>query len=135
MLLIYLPVYTFETLENDTWGRRNGDWRTPVSTSDRGTIPMRGMVMDREIEADPKSPVREPATEQTAETGKGEDRIRCPFCGWTPSARDTWMCSCLHLWNTFDTGGVCPECLKQWMETQCPKCHHWTPHSAWYPPH
>jgi hypothetical protein len=28
--------------------------------------------------------------------------------------------TCGHEWNTFDTGGVCPACVHQWTETQCP---------------
>jgi len=59
-------------------------------------------------------------------------RIRCPLCGWSPKAFDTWSCSCGHIWNTFDTGGVCPLCLKQWAETQCLSCGRWSPHSDWY---
>jgi hypothetical protein len=35
-------------------------------------------------------------------------------------------------WNTFDTGGVCPACLHQWIETQCLSCSRWSPHSRWY---
>lgn len=64
----------------------------------------------------------------------GERRIRCPRCKWEPSARDTWACSCGHGWNTFDTGGLCPACGKQWSETQCPRCAAWSPHRAWYAP-
>ncbi len=63
----------------------------------------------------------------------GHGRIRCPLCGWEPRAQDTWFCSCGHQWNTFDTGGVCPGCLKQWAMTACPACSRWSPHSEWYP--
>jgi hypothetical protein len=49
-------------------------------------------------------------------------RIRCPRCGWSPRKEDKWFCECGHSWNTFDTGGVCPECLHQWTETQCLSC-------------
>ena len=34
-------------------------------------------------------------------------RIRCPLCGWSPRKDDLWACDCGHLWNTFDTWGVC----------------------------
>ncbi len=68
--------------------------------------------------------------------GEGEDvsepRIRCPRCGWSPGKNDTWSCTCGHCWNTFDTGGVCPECLHQWTSTQCLSCGKWSPHSDWY---
>jgi len=59
-------------------------------------------------------------------------RIRCPKCNWSPRAHDRWMCKCGHIWNTFDTGGVCPACLYQWTMTACLACHLWSPHSDWY---
>lgn len=59
-------------------------------------------------------------------------RIRCPLCGWSPRKEDKWFCTCGNEWNTFDTGGVCPACLHQWGETQCPACSRWSPHSLWY---
>ena len=59
-------------------------------------------------------------------------RIRCPLCGWTPGKHDHWFCTCGHVWNTFDTGAVCPACFHQWTSTQCLKCGDWSPHSDWY---
>jgi hypothetical protein len=59
-------------------------------------------------------------------------RIRCPHCLWSPREFDLWSCSCGCSWNTFETGGVCPSCMKQWQDTQCLSCHRWAPHSAWY---
>ena len=61
-------------------------------------------------------------------------RIRCPACGWQPSKRDTWLCDpgCGHIWNTFDTRALCPNCLKQWHATSCHRCSRWSPHDAWY---
>lgn len=82
-------------------------------------------VIDEEIEKTKKGDAekdREPAG----------PRIRCPRCGWTPRKNDRWMCMCKHVWNTFDTGGVCPACLYQWMITMCLACHRWSAHSAWY---
>ena len=71
---------------------------------------------------------------QTGESGGGgEGRIRCPLCGWTPRAGNVWLCKCGHMWNTFDTGGVCPKCLFRWMDTCCLSCHRWSRHSDWYP--
>lgn len=64
--------------------------------------------------------------------GPSGPRIRCPLCGWSPAQSDLWSCTCGHSWNTFDTGGVCPACLYQWTETQCLRCHKWSPHSDWY---
>ena len=80
------------------------------------------------------SPSREPAIEpakRDADSGLG--RIRCPLCHWEPSADSRWSCNCRHLWNTFDTGGICPGCLKQWKRTMCLQCHRWSNHSDWYP--
>jgi hypothetical protein len=68
-----------------------------------------------------------------AGTGGGGGEIRCPLCGWTPTAEDLWTCRCSHSWNTFDTGGVCPNCLYRWTNTQCLACQGWSPHSDWYP--
>ena len=69
-------------------------------------------------------------------TGRGGGptgpRIRCPKCRWEPREGDLWACTCGHSWNTFDTGGVCPGCLRQWTVTQCLKCHEYSPHSEWY---
>ena len=80
--------------------------------------------------------VDEPGTgtvvEDSTDRGNGGPRIRCPKCGWTPRAEDRWMCKCGHVWNTFDTGGVCPSCLYQWKITACLRCHEWSPHSEWY---
>lgn len=70
--------------------------------------------------------------ETEKEKGPSGPRIRCPLCGWTPRPDDRWSCTCGHSWNTFDTGGVCPECLYQWTTTQCLSCHRWSPHSDWY---
>jgi hypothetical protein len=64
-------------------------------------------------------------------TGTGS-RIRCPRCSWEPRPFDRWACSCLHAWNTFETGGVCPACDRRWVETQCLQCLQWSPHQDWY---
>ena len=87
------------------------------------------MVQDRPTVED------RPGTAPNAETGNlgGGGEIRCPLCGWTPGAEDRWMCKCRHSWNTFDTGGVCPNCIYQWEYTQCLACHGWSLHSEWYP--
>jgi hypothetical protein len=53
----------------------------------------------------------------------GMIRIRCPLCGWQPAKTDRWVCSpgCGHLWNTFETRGVCPACAKHWVPMSRPK--------------
>ncbi|HTI97960.1 MAG TPA: hypothetical protein VL527_03575 [Dongiaceae bacterium] len=63
-----------------------------------------------------------------------EIKIFCPKCQWEPRPLDRWMCypGCKHLWNTFDTCGVCPLCGKNWEDTMCPACHRWSRHAEWY---
>lgn len=62
-----------------------------------------------------------------------EVRIFCPRCRWEPQPGDRWLCSpCGCVWNTFETGGVCPDCGKAWHETKCLRCGSWSPHSDWY---
>jgi hypothetical protein len=80
------------------------------------------------------TPVQNPDVETGSGQGNGPKgpRIRCPICDWTPRKEDQWMCSCRHIWNTFDTGGVCPACLHQWTATCCLSCHGWSAHSDWY---
>jgi len=82
-------------------------------------------VLDREPDASIT-----PGSEITLDTSG--PNIRCPLCGWSPKKNSLWMCNCRHLWNTFDTGGVCPACLYQWKVTMCPRCHRWSAHSDWY---
>jgi len=81
-----------------------------------------------------RSTTLEPTTSTESGEGGGPlgPRIRCPLCGWQPTKDDRWACKCLHVWNTFDTGGVCPSCLYQWKDTQCLKCGRFSPHSQWY---
>jgi hypothetical protein len=68
-------------------------------------------VLDRELEKEKNS--------------RDSERIRCPLCGWSPRKEDKWFCNCGNEWNTFDTGGVCPDCLQQLillelrLETNC----------------
>jgi len=63
-------------------------------------------------------------------------RIRCPKCNWEPRKNSMWQCSCKHIWNTFDTGGRCPNCGKVWEDTQCLTrpggCGKWSKHLDWY---
>ncbi len=58
--------------------------------------------------------------------------IRCPRCKWRPRKRDRWQCRCHHVWNTFDTHGLCPACHYQWRETACLACLVMSPHEDWY---
>jgi hypothetical protein len=81
---------------------------------------------------------REPHRDPTMVTGdepglrRGGPRIRCPRCTWEPGRDDQWICLCGHVWNTFDTGGVCPACRRQWEHTQCLRCQEWSRHQDWY---
>jgi len=72
------------------------------------------------------------AVEDTPSGGQSGIRIRCPRCEWEPCAQDRWVCKCKHVWNTFETGGVCPACLFQWQVTQCLRCKEYSAHSDWY---
>lgn len=65
-------------------------------------------------------------------TGARDRKIRCPKCAWMPRKSDQWSCACGHAWNTFDTRGICPACDAAWRDTQCLRCHAWSPHEAWY---
>jgi hypothetical protein len=67
-------------------------------------------------------------------SGSKPPRIRCPKCRWQPRKHDRWQCrpECRHVWNTFDTRGVCPACGYQWTQTACPRCREWSPHADWY---
>jgi hypothetical protein len=76
--------------------------------------------------------VRLPDSDKHSGERPGQRRIRCPCCGWEPGRHDRWACTCLHVWNTFDTGGVCPACGRRWTETQCPRCGSWSRHEDWY---
>ena len=69
---------------------------------------------------------------ERAKQRNGRTRIRCPRCGWEPGRHDRWICRCFHVWNTFDTRGVCPGCGYQWLETQCLRCKVMSRHEDWY---
>lgn len=81
----------------------------------------------------PTRPDREDDVDTGSKGGSGgRRRIRCPRCGWEPGREDLWSCVCGHAWNTFDTAGLCPGCGRQWTDTQCLRCHEWSPHREWY---
>jgi len=61
-----------------------------------------------------------------------EIKIFCPKCKWEPRQGDRWQCSCLHVWNTFDTNATCPACGKTHQTTQCLSCARKSPHCDWY---
>lgn len=63
-------------------------------------------------------------------------KIACPKCGWEPDGGAYWVCTCGHVWNTFDTAARCPRCSKQWTHTACIPhrggCRSMPPHLDWY---
>lgn len=63
-------------------------------------------------------------------------QICCPKCGWEPDGKAYWRCTCGHQWNTFATGGRCPECKRVWQATKCIHyaggCTSWSLHLDWY---
>ena len=72
--------------------------------------------------------------ERLEETGRRKLRIRCPACQWQPAPSDTWCCApgCGHVWNTFETRGLCPGCNQQWTHTACLRCSTWSLHEELY---
>jgi len=77
------------------------------------------------------------------ETAPDFAHIRCPSCGWRPTALSRWSCAncarpeqflagCGASFNTFGTGGLCPGCQHRWRWTQCLSCQRWALHETWY---
>jgi hypothetical protein len=58
--------------------------------------------------------------------------IACPKCDWRPEPDNAWECECGHVWNTFETCGVCPVCEHEWDDTICPACMQSSSHEDWY---
>jgi hypothetical protein len=60
--------------------------------------------------------------------------IYCPKCKWKPDGKPYWECLpiCGNKWNTFETGGICPECNEKFEQTQCIRCNSFSPHKSWY---
>jgi hypothetical protein len=63
--------------------------------------------------------------------------IFCPKCKWKPRPGSRWICGprlggCGHVWNTFDTHGICPKCNWHWIITACLWCKQFSPHEEWY---
>ncbi len=62
-----------------------------------------------------------------------EVQIACPKCDWEPDGRPHWRCdNCLTRFDTFETTAICPNCKKQFKDTQCISCAEFSPHLDWY---
>ena len=49
--------------------------------------------------------------------------VHCPSCGQSPPCADLWNCdACGRKFDTFATGGRCPQCGKGFGWTSCPLC-------------
>jgi hypothetical protein len=72
------------------------------------------------------------SVDERREHASADARQRCPSCRWVPLESDRWACSCGQTWNTFDTGGRCPNCDKQWETTACLSCKATAAHQDWY---
>lgn len=57
---------------------------------------------------------------------------QCPRCHWRSDGGAHWACTCKHIWNTFETYGVCPVCGHRWADTRCPSCSRWSKHLAFW---
>ena len=62
-----------------------------------------------------------------------EVTIACPKCEWEPDGRPYWRCDACHThFDTFETTAICPNCKKQFADTQCIACEKFSPHLDWY---
>lgn len=62
-------------------------------------------------------------------------RVSCPGCAAVPDRTWDWQCSFCHCtWDTFATGGECPNCAFVYPATQCLSCNETFRHRDWYSP-
>ena len=60
------------------------------------------------------------------------DGFACPACKNAPPRGAFWVCGkCRKPFDTFETGGVCPNCGTQFAATSCPECGSLRPMSEW----
>lgn len=58
----------------------------------------------------------------------------CPSCKISPPIGPFWQCNrCSTGFDTFETGGVCPQCSARFETTTCLDCRHPAPISEWQP--
>ena len=59
----------------------------------------------------------------------------CPVCQAQPPLGPFWICHrCRARFDTFVTGGVCPNCQLQFPVTSCPNCYQTRPIAEWRQP-
>ena len=60
------------------------------------------------------------------------DGYTCPSCKAAPPIGNFWKCGkCGQSFDTFQTGGVCPNCGTQYPVTRCLDCGHQHPMQEW----
>jgi Zn-dependent protease len=56
----------------------------------------------------------------------------CPSCRSAPPIGPIWRCNkCDTKFDTFETGGVCPQCSARFEKTACLDCHQQAPVAEW----
>jgi Zn-dependent protease len=60
------------------------------------------------------------------------DGFKCPSCRTSPPIGTYWKCgNCQQMFDTFETGGVCPHCGAQFATTTCLDCREQRPIGEW----
>jgi Zn-dependent protease len=63
------------------------------------------------------------------------ETFSCPVCKMSPPMGDYWRCSqCGQLFDTFQTGAVCPRCGSRFDQTRCLDCGNVRPMHEWSVP-
>jgi Zn-dependent protease len=58
----------------------------------------------------------------------------CPSCRTSPPLGPFWTCNHCHTsFDTFETGGVCPQCSARFATTTCLDCRRQSPIAEWQP--
>jgi hypothetical protein len=58
----------------------------------------------------------------------------CPSCHTPPPVGPFWRCNhCNAQFDTFQTGGVCPQCSARFEKTTCMDCRQQSPIQEWQP--
>jgi Zn-dependent protease len=54
----------------------------------------------------------------------------CPRCRAAPPVGSFWRCACGTMFDTFETGGRCPQCARTYQGTACNECGQMSAHAA-----